>query len=113
HDPRFIGHMTSALPAFVGPLGRLITALNQNVVKLETSDALAFQERHAIAILHRLVYGREQAFYDAHVQNAESTLGTIVSGGTLGNISAIWCARNRRLGPREGFAGIHQTGMSE
>lgn len=113
HDPRFIGHMTSALPAFVGPLGRLMTALNQNVVKLETSDVLALQERQAIAILHRLVYGREQAFYDAHVQRAESTLGTIVSGGTLGNVSALWCARNRRLGPREGFAGIHQAGMSE
>jgi putative pyridoxal-dependent aspartate 1-decarboxylase len=113
HDPRFVGHMTSALPAFVGPLGRLITALNQNVVKLETSDALALQERQAIAILHRLVYGREQAFYDVHVQRAESTLGTIVSGGTLGNISALWCARNRRLGPCEGFAGIHQAGMSE
>jgi glutamate decarboxylase len=113
HDPRFVGHMTSALPAFLGPLGRLITALNQNVVKLETSDAFAFQERQAIGMLHRLVYGREQSFYDSHVQLAESTLGTIASGGTLGNVSALWCARNRRLGPKQGFAGVHQTGMSD
>ena len=113
HHPRFVGHMTSALPAFVGPLARLIAALNQNVVKLETSDALAVQERQAIAILHRLVYGRDQSFYDAHVQRAESTLGTVVSGGTLGNLSALWCARNRRLGPTRDFAGIHQAGMSE
>jgi glutamate decarboxylase len=113
HDPRFIGHMTSALPAFVGPIGRLITALNQNVVKLETADAFVFQERQTIAILHRLVYGREQSFYDAHVQNAASTLGTMVSGGTLGNLSALWCARNRRLGPKEGFEGLAQEGLSE
>jgi glutamate decarboxylase len=113
HDPRFVGHMTSALPAFVGPLGRLITALNQNVVKLETADALVFQERQAIAILHRLVYGREQSFYDAHIQSPASTLGTMVSGGTLGNLSALWCARNRVLGPKEGFEGISQEGLGE
>jgi glutamate decarboxylase len=113
HDPRFVGHMTSALPAFLGPLGRLMTALNQNVVKLETSDAFAFQERQVIGMLHRLVYGREQGFYDSHVQLAESTLGTIASGGTLGNVSAIWCARNRRLGPKPGSAGVHQAGMSD
>src|SRR5436309_269826 len=34
-DPQFVGHMTSALPAFVRPLGRIMTAINQNVVKLE------------------------------------------------------------------------------
>ncbi len=113
HNPRFVGHMTSALPAFVGPLGRLMTALNQNVVKLETSDAFVFQERQAIGMLHQLVYGREQSFYDSHVQRAESTLGTIASGGTLGNVSAIWCARNRRLGPKPGFAGVHEAGISD
>jgi putative pyridoxal-dependent aspartate 1-decarboxylase len=113
HDPRFIGHMTSVLPAFVGPLGRIVTALNQNVVKLETADALVFQERQAIGILHRLVFGYEQPFYDAHVQGAASTLGTMVSGGTLGNLSALWCARNRRLGAKEGFDGVAQEGLSE
>jgi glutamate decarboxylase len=90
-----------------------MTAINQNVVKLETSNVYTFQERQALAILHRLVYGREDGFYDRHVQRVESTLGMIVSGGTLANVSAIWCARNRRLGPKEGFAGIHQAGMSE
>ncbi len=113
HDPRFVGHMTSALPVFLGPLGRLMTALNQNVVKLETSDAFVYQERQAIGMLHRLVFGRVQSFYDAHVQLAESTLGTIASGGTLANVSALWCTRNRRLGPKPGFAGIHQAGMSD
>ncbi|MFN7934611.1 MAG: aminotransferase class V-fold PLP-dependent enzyme [Bryobacteraceae bacterium] len=113
HDPRFIGHMTSALPAFTGPLGRLITALNQNVVKMETADALVYQERQAIAILHRLVYAFEQSFYDTHIQNPGSTLGTMVSGGTLGNISALWCARNRSLGPKGHFLGVSQEGLSE
>ncbi len=90
-----------------------MSALNQNVVKLETSDAFVYQERQAIGMLHRLVFGREQSFYDTHVQLAESTLGTIASGGTLANVSALWCARNRRLGPKPGFAGIHQAGMSD
>ena len=113
HDRHFVGHMTSPLPTFVHAVGRIMTALNQNVVKLETSNALTFQERQALAILHRLVYGRDQDFYDFHIQRAESTLGMVASGGTLANMSAMWCARNARLGPKDGFAGIFQTGLSE
>ena len=35
-SPGFIGHMTSALPYFMLPLSRILTALNQNLVKVET-----------------------------------------------------------------------------
>ena len=38
-SPGFIGHMTSALPYFMLPLSRILTALNQNLVKVETSRA--------------------------------------------------------------------------
>jgi glutamate decarboxylase len=113
HDSRFVGHMTSPLPNFVHAVGRIMTALNQNVVKLETSNALTFQERQALGILHRLVYGCDQDFYDLHIQRAESTLGMVASGGTLANITAMWCARNARLGPRDGFPGVFQAGLSE
>ncbi|MCL2725083.1 MAG: aminotransferase class V-fold PLP-dependent enzyme [Polyangiaceae bacterium] len=113
HSPHFMGHMTSALPSFVAPLGRIMTALNQNVVKLETSNAFTFYERQALAILHRLVYGRDQAFYDAHIQHTESTLGMLASGGTLANLAALWCARNVRLGPKGDFAGVRVEGMTE
>lgn len=113
HSRRFIGHMTSALPNFVDPLGRIMTALNQNVVKLETSNAFTFYERQALAMMHRLVFDQESSFYDTHVQRPESTLGMIVSGGTLANLAALWCARNRCLGAREGFAGVETEGMSE
>ena len=34
-SPGFIGHMTSALPYFMLPLSRILTALNQNLVKVE------------------------------------------------------------------------------
>jgi glutamate decarboxylase len=36
----------------------------------------------------------------------------MVSGGTLANITALWCARNASLAPRDDFAGIAQDGMS-
>lgn len=113
HSRHFMGHMTSALPSFVGPLGRIMTALNQNVVKLETSNVFTFYERQSLAMLHRLVYGREQAFYDHHIQRADSTLGMIVSGGTVANLAAIWCARNHRLGPKDGFPGVHLAGLPD
>ena len=63
--------MTSALPAFVDPLSRIMTTLNQNVVKLETSDAFTFLERQVLAMVHRVVYGLPPAFYAEHVQQAD------------------------------------------
>ena len=45
-SPRFIGHMTSALPYFVRPLSKLVTALNQNMVKSETAKALTLSLIH-------------------------------------------------------------------
>lgn len=110
-SPKFIGHMTSALPFFLRPLTRLMTALNQNVVKTETSKVLTFYERQALARLHRVIYGFPQAFYDQHVQDHAGTLGIITSGGTIANVTALACARNRRLGPDGTFRGVDAAGL--
>lgn len=110
-SPRFIGHMTSALPCFVRPLAKLMTALNQNQVKLETSKALSLYEREALAMMHRLVFDLPADFYARNVQHHESTLGIVTSGGTLANVTALWCARNACLGPADGFAGVEHEGL--
>ena len=110
-SPRFIGHMTSALPHFVRTLARLLTAMNQNVVKTETAKAFTPYERQVVAMVHRLVYNFSDRFYDQHIQQRESTLGMLVSGGTLANITALWCARNHALRAANGFAGIEQEGL--
>ena len=110
-SPKFIGHMTSALPFFLRPLTRLMTALNQNVVKTETSKVLTFYERQALARLHRVIYGLPQSFYDQHVQDHAGTLGIITSGGTIANVTALACARNRRLGPDGAFRGVDAVGI--
>jgi glutamate decarboxylase len=110
-SPRFIGHMTSALPKFVSSLEMLTTAMNQNLVKVETSRAMTLYERQALAMMHRLVYGCSDEFYAANVQSSDATLGIVVSGGTLANITALWCARNSSLGPCAGFAGIEKQGL--
>lgn len=110
-SPRFIGHMTSALPYFVRPITRLMAAMNQNVVKTETSRILTFYERQALARLHRLIYGLPESFYDRHAQDAASTLGIITSGGTLANVTALASARNRYLGPGEEFRGVESSGL--
>ena len=111
-SPRFIGHMTSALPCFMRPLARLLTALNQNQVKVETARSLSFYERQAIAMVHHLIFNLSEDFYAQHIQHAESTLGMVTSGGTIGNITALWCARNSCLGPRDEFAGVEQEGLA-
>lgn len=110
-SPRFIGHMTAALPYMMRPLAKLMAALNQNVVKMETARSFSPLERQTLAMLHRLVFDYDDAFYAHHVQNSASTLGMITSGGTVANITALWCARNASLGPRDGFAGIDQEGL--
>ncbi|MFN7994219.1 MAG: aminotransferase class V-fold PLP-dependent enzyme [Bryobacteraceae bacterium] len=108
---RFIGHMTSALPCLLRELGTLLVAMNQNTVKLETSKSVSLMERQAIGMLHRLIYHMPDRFYQEHVQDAESTLGVITSGGTVANTTALWCARNCTLVACEGFAGVEVEGM--
>ncbi len=110
-SPRYIGHMTSALPYFVRPLGKLITVMNQNVVKMETAKALSPYERQALTMIHRLIYNFSNDFYEQHIQKAESTLGIMTTGGTLANITAMWCARNSSLGAKDDFTGVEHAGL--
>ncbi|MCK5347785.1 MAG: putative pyridoxal-dependent aspartate 1-decarboxylase, partial [Desulfobacula sp.] len=44
-SPYFIGHMTSAIPFFMVHLKAITAALNQNVIKLETSKVLSILEK--------------------------------------------------------------------
>jgi glutamate decarboxylase len=111
-SPVFIGHMTSRLPYFVSSLGKLMAALNQNVVKVETSRAFTLHERQSLAMIHRLIYKHDDDFYKQHIQHSESTLGMLVSGGTVANITALWCARNACLGGTENFHGVEQEGLA-
>jgi putative pyridoxal-dependent aspartate 1-decarboxylase len=111
-SPSYMGHMTSALPSFMQPLSRLVVALNQNVVKVETAKSLTPYEREAIAMIHRLVFGRDDAFYARHVQHRASTLGVVTSGGTVANLTALWIARNTALGQDGAFGGVERAGLA-
>ena len=110
-SPGFIGHMTTALPYFMLPLSRILTALNQNLVKVETSRAFTPMERQVLGMLHRLIYGRDDEFYGQWIQDSRHALGAFCSGGTIANLTALWAARNRLCGPAEGFRGVAQEGM--
>jgi putative pyridoxal-dependent aspartate 1-decarboxylase len=110
-SPRFIGHMTSALPSFVLLLNHLMTAMNQNMVKTETSKALTPYERQSLAIIHRLLYNFSDDFYKENIQDGRRTLGIMVSGGTVANITALWCARNAALGSHGEFLGVEKEGL--
>ena len=109
---RCFGHMTSIPPGFMHVVADLIGRLNQNVVKSEASRALSLVERQTLGLLHRLVYRRERAFYDEHVQHHDSTLGIVCSGGTLANMTALWCARNACFPPGPGFDSVEESGWA-
>ena len=98
-SPKFIGHMTSALPYFLMPLAKLMVGLNQNLVKIETSKAFTPLERNVIGMLHHLVYQRESSFYNRWMHSAQHSLGAFCSGGTVANMTALWVARNQLLKP--------------
>ena len=111
-SPYFVGHMTSAIPFFMVHLKTIVAALNQNVVKLETSKVVSIIEKQVIAKIHRMIYENNEAFYREHVQNTETTLGGFVEGGTSANLTALWVARNTRFAPKPGFDGIENDGMA-
>jgi len=111
-SPYFIGHMTAAIPFFMVHLKTIVAALNQNVVKLETSKVVSIIEKQVLAKIHRLVFGQDDDFYAEHVQHTSTTLGSFVEDGTLANITGLWVARNKLLHPRPGFAGVEHEGMA-
>ena len=110
-SPHFIGHMTSALPYFLMPLSKIMIALNQNLVKIETSKAFTPLERHVLGMLHHLVYQQSNAFYDQWMHSSAHSLGAFCSGGTIANITALWVARNNALRADGNFAGVEKAGL--
>ena len=110
-SPGFVGHMTSAMPYFMLPLARILIALNQNTVKVETSKAFTPLERQVLAILNRLIYARDDEFYARFIHDSRSALGVFCSGGTIANITALWMARNKLCAPDGDFRGIANEGM--
>jgi len=111
-SPYFVGHMTSAIPFFMVHLNTVVTALNQNPVKLETSKVVSVYERQVLAKVHRLLFGLDASFYNTYVQKPEGTLGSFVEDGSLANLSALWVARNRFFSPSTGFAGVEIEGLA-
>lgn len=110
-SPSFIGHMTSALPYFLMPLSKIMIALNQNLVKIETSKAFTPLERQVLGMLHRLIYNRDDGFYSSWMHSAEHSLGAFCSGGTIANITALWVARNKALKAQGSFKGVEKEGL--
>ncbi|MBL4900116.1 MAG: putative pyridoxal-dependent aspartate 1-decarboxylase, partial [Colwellia sp.] len=110
-SPSFIGHMTSALPAFILPLSKLMVGLNQNLVKVETSKAFTPLERQVLGMMHNLVYQENDAFYQQWLHSPNHSLGAFCSGGTVANITALWVARNKLLKADGDFSGIARAGL--
>ncbi|NTS78342.1 putative pyridoxal-dependent aspartate 1-decarboxylase [Catenovulum sp. SM1970] len=110
-SPRFIGHMTSALPYFMLPLSKIMIALNQNLVKIETSKAFTPLERQTIGMMHNLVYDDKEQFYLEYMHSEQHSLGAFCSGGTIANLTALWVARNNLFKPTTDFSGIAKAGL--
>jgi len=110
-SPYFIGHMTSAIPFFMVHLKTIVAALNQNVVKIETSKVVSVVEKQVLAKIHRLIYRNSDAFYTEHIQSTRTTLGCFTENGTLSNLTALWVARNTRFSPKNGFDGVEKEGL--
>jgi len=111
-SPYFVGHMTAAIPFFMVHLKTIVTALNQNVVKIETSKLASVIEKQVLAKIHHLIYCFDSDFYNEHVQHPQTALGAVTEDGTLANMTALWVARNRLLAPGPEFGGVEQEGMA-
>ncbi len=109
-SPSFIGHMTSALPYFMLPLSKIMFALNQNLVKIETSKAFTPLERQVLGMVHRLIYANSDPFYKSNVQSHKTALGSFCSGGTIANLTALWVARSLLFKAQGSFPGFSAAG---
>lgn len=96
-DPNYIGHMTGVSPTFHLGIEVLTAAMNQNVVKIETALAGSFVEGQLISWIHKLIYSRNSDFYRARIHKPDLCLGNVTSGGTLGNLTALSVARNKKI----------------
>lgn len=110
--PGFIGHMATPLPYFMLPLSRIMVALNQNLVKIETSKAFTPLERQVLGMMHSIVYEQGDDFYKENLHNSRRALGSFCSGGTTANITALWVARNQMFPPTESFGGLAREGLA-
>ena len=104
-NPNFIGHMTGATPNFVLLCDIIISALNQNVVKIETALSATYVEWQTLCWLHNLIYKKEKTFYENILDHSDVAIGNYCSGGTIGNITALITARNKI------FPNIHKIGV--
>ena len=111
-SPSFIGHMTSSMPYFMLPLAKIMIALNQNTVKIETSKAFTPLESQVVGMLHKLIYQRDDAYYEKWTHNRDHAVGVFCSGGTVANLTGLWTARNLMLAPRGQFNGVYEDGLA-
>ncbi len=112
-NPYYIGHMTSAIPYFMVLLEMIIAALNQNQVKIETAKASSFVERELVAWLHNLIFNKRPGFYERNIHNPKVSLGSVTSGGTLSNVTALMVARERAFPPEGEFPGLRIAGSEK
>lgn len=103
--PNFMGHMTGATPNFLLLCDIIISALNQNVVKIETALSATYVEWQTLCWLHNLIYKKEKTFYEYILEHSDVAIGNYCSGGTIGNITALITARNKL------FPNIHTIGI--
>ena len=112
-NPYYIGHMTSAIPYFMILLEMIIAALNQNQVKIETAKASSFVERELVAWLHNLIFNKKPGFYERNIHNPKVSLGSVTSGGTLSNVTALMVAREKAFPPDGEFPGLRVAGIEK
>lgn len=110
-SPTFIGHMTSALPYFMVSLSKILMALNQNLVKIETSKVFTSLEQQVLAMMHHLVFQKADDFYQAYMHHPDACLGVFCSGGSIANATALWIARNRAFPADSEFSGVANAGL--
>lgn len=97
NHPKYIGHMTQALPWVSVLVETFIATLNQNQVKIETAYSSTLVEKQVLGWMHRQIYRFDDAFYRTCFQSNDATLGNMVNGGTMGNLTALSVALESQL----------------
>ena len=103
--------MTSALPYFMLPISKMMIALNQNLVKVETSKVFTPLERQVLAMIHRTIYDKSDDFYDANIQNPNTALWRFLLQRHHSQHHKLMGCIKQPFPKKKGFDGLAEEGV--
>ena len=94
------------------PISKMMIALNQNLVKVETSKVFTPLERQVLAMIHSTIYDKAESFYAKNIQNPNTALGAfLLKWNHCQHHLFMGCFKQPIPKKKGGFEGLAEEGL--